>query len=389
MRDSHAKDEQMRRELQRSRPENLGQVDMDTPTEVLERFLGVSEQRVAILARSYSKIVAAVLAPSIFGTTIGFLFYYYLTKVDYPTPGEGNTHAGWPKIPAVTVVLATLGGALSFLLVFQLTWAFGGWKSAKHWMGSTTALLKQLIVLLDTAGPDRADEELDALDSSCRWFCAAIVISLKGRPAEDETYREHDKEARRRVVRAHLRLGKHVESIKQLEQKEGKDITDVYGRAYCIHETLLLNYTDMKRLTTQKMPALLGGLTRYLTYAYVCLIFPLLLAYAFVMDLNDTQVDSEILWEHRRSHIFIVMYLASCLLASTYFVSLMECGRVLLNPVGWDATDVQLEDWFGPFIEDLVTLREARHEAGRSQSIFNRMFTIPADDGRDDPDSEG
>ena len=58
------------------------------------------EQRVAILARSYSKIVAAVLAPSIFGTTIGFLFYYYLTKVDYPTPGEGNTHAGWPKIPA-------------------------------------------------------------------------------------------------------------------------------------------------------------------------------------------------------------------------------------------------------------------------------------------------
>ena len=44
-------------------------------------------------------------------------------------------------------------------------------------------------------------------------------------------YREHDKEARRRVVRAHLRLGKHVESIKQLEQKEGKDITDVYGRA--------------------------------------------------------------------------------------------------------------------------------------------------------------
>ena len=57
-----------------------------------------------------------------------------------------------------------------------------------------------------------------------------------------------------------------------------------------------------------------------LRYAYVCLIFPLLLAYAFVMDLNDTQVDSEILWEHRRSHIFIIMYLASCLLASTYFV---------------------------------------------------------------------
>jgi len=345
-----------------------------TPSSVLRKFIGSREDRKRIKQISYLKLFLAILLPATIGMAIGLItFWRYNTH--YPTRGESP---GWPQLPIGTI-LGIMGTALSFLLTFMLAWAFDGWKSAKCCMVETTALLRQIVVVLATAGPDDAEEEIDALEANCRWFCAAVVMSLKGRPNLDQTAADHETVARKRVMRAHFRIGTEIEAIKAKQVAAKKDITDVYGRAYGIHEMLLLNYKGMKRLTKQKIPPVLNGLTRGLTYMYVILLFPILLAYEFVMNLDKDDVEHEILWKHKDAQTFQGLYVGSVLVVGIYFMSLLECARVLLNPVGWDVTDVQLEDYFDPFIEDMNTIRSARKECRNCRTSFTRKMTLPVD----------
>ena len=51
----------------------------------------------------------------------------------------------------------------------------------------------------------------------------------------------------------------------------------------------------------------------------------------------------------------------------------------LATQVGWDVTDVQLEDYFDPFIEDLHTIRGAQKECKTSRTQFARKMTLPRD----------
>ena len=82
------------------------------------------------------------------------------------------------------------------------------------------------------------------------------------------------------------------------------------------------------------MPSSLSDVGRARRYMYVILLFPILLAYEFVMNLDKGDVEHEILWKHKDAQTFQGLYVGSVLVVGIYFMSLLECARVLLNPVG-------------------------------------------------------
>ena len=54
------------------------------------------------------------------------------------------TRPGVPEVAALPLALSIIGSALSFLLVFRLSWAFNRWSDARSLMGATTTPRKSL-----------------------------------------------------------------------------------------------------------------------------------------------------------------------------------------------------------------------------------------------------
>ncbi|KAH8075088.1 hypothetical protein JL721_1081 [Aureococcus anophagefferens] len=80
------------------------------------------------------------------GVGLGLLSLYLFCAED-PKALPKDTH-GWPEVAALPLALSIIGSALSFLLVFRLSWAFNRWSEARSLMGATTTRLKRFSVLL-------------------------------------------------------------------------------------------------------------------------------------------------------------------------------------------------------------------------------------------------
>lgn len=73
------------------------------------------------------------------GLGLGLLSLYYFAKVAEGPSGGGITSAlGWPEVQGLTTGTSIMGSALSFLLVFRLSWSFGRWWEARGLIGTAT-----------------------------------------------------------------------------------------------------------------------------------------------------------------------------------------------------------------------------------------------------------
>ena len=79
------------------------------------------------------------------GVVFGLLTLFYCSR-NAPNRIEEGQH-NWPEIAAITPAVSILGSALSFLLVFRLSWAFGRWNDARSLLGAQAARLRSLCIL--------------------------------------------------------------------------------------------------------------------------------------------------------------------------------------------------------------------------------------------------
>ena len=97
--------------------------------------------------------VALVLAYEIAGVGFGLLslrFYATTAGID---GSKRVRDQGWPEIPALSTGTSIMGSALSFLLVFRLSWSFGRWWEARGLVGTAMTKLRNLASMMSTMLP--------------------------------------------------------------------------------------------------------------------------------------------------------------------------------------------------------------------------------------------
>lgn len=88
---------------------------------------------------------------------------------------------GWPTMAAVGLVVASLGGALSFLIVFSVSWAVELWKEARRLLCECTTSLVELSTLMHSSAAF-AEREDSATKALAREFDAtSCPARIEGR----------------------------------------------------------------------------------------------------------------------------------------------------------------------------------------------------------------
>ena len=88
-----------------------------------------------------------ILWYEVFGVGFGVvMLWYYSKKRHWPHGTENEVMAaqGWPEIPALATGTSIMGSALSFLLVFRLSWSFGRWWEARGLIGTAMTKMRNL-----------------------------------------------------------------------------------------------------------------------------------------------------------------------------------------------------------------------------------------------------
>jgi hypothetical protein len=75
---------------------------------------------------------------------VGFGLVSLIRLATHFPNGQGDE--GWPEIDGlgITITLNILGGALSFLLVYRISWAFSRWWEARGLVGNISSNLKMM-----------------------------------------------------------------------------------------------------------------------------------------------------------------------------------------------------------------------------------------------------
>ena len=106
--------------------------------------------------------------------------------------GPDSSSAGvWPEISGLGSGVAVLGSALSFVLVFRLSWSFGRWWEARGLVGEAATNLRVLFVLLETTNRGEVPEYQDVVDEAtitCKLYFGVLVDVLMGNPALGRYY---------------------------------------------------------------------------------------------------------------------------------------------------------------------------------------------------------
>lgn len=282
------------------------------------------------------------------GVGLGLLSLYLFCAED-PKALPKDTH-GWPEVAALPLALSIIGSALSFLLVFRLSWAFNRWSDARSLMGATTTRLKRFSVLLHSQiGTDGGTPKQKLL-----LYFAAVVLSLEKGPTY--TYPRGDFAASRVVCEtaagtifrdlgdkrpadvigrtAHEQVLATHQWLAHLVRKGGDlDLvpTAAAESAYDDHRHLLLEYFSSLKIKTTPLPLPLQCLVSILKIAYTVFIFPQTMAYAFVMKLSSGHHEKFFIW---RNPVYICAYLLITTLGVLFFTVMHLIALELDDPFG-------------------------------------------------------
>lgn len=282
------------------------------------------------------------------GAGLASMWYY---SHHSPRRLPDGTH-GWPEVAAAPLFVTILGSALSFLLVFRLSWAFARWSSARSLLGSASSRLKRLSVLLHAQLGDNAtenDEErclLDELNEVCDLFFGAVALSLERGPAHEYGVerRSHPgvigATAHDQVLATHQWLARVVRRGAQLGL-----VPDAAAiSAYEDHGALLREYFEALAIKTTPLPVPLQCLISILKVTYTVAIFPQTMSYTYMMKLDDAQAEKRIIWANK---LYVATFVAITTLGIMFFSVLHLIALELDDPFGHDLSDIDLHAQIG------------------------------------------
>ncbi|KAJ8614607.1 hypothetical protein CTAYLR_004963 [Chrysophaeum taylorii] len=286
-------------------------------------------------------------------------FYAYATRDGMKYRGKSSEELGYPEIAGFATGISVLGGALSFLLVFRLSWSFSTWYEARGLIGQSMARLRALAVMMvSNYGRTRRHREfLDTCKAVFKLHASSVARELCFDNQEITANAAHhavlaDQHlGRLGLGRARMfRTSKHrVLACHSWLQQCVNDALDkgllTHNEHLVAHDHithLLEGYYALMKIKTTTAPPAIHLLVFVLKTSYCLLLYPQFLAYAFMMKLDETQRLAHALW---RTSYFPAFFATLATLGILYFVALHLIALELDDPFGDDISDFPLLRW--------------------------------------------
>lgn len=363
---------------------------MVAPTQVAEALHQTFKPWGIILHRALMRGVIEVVYYLAFGVGTGiFSFYYYVRREGMSYRGESSKSLGFPEIYGFANVIAVLGGALSFLLVFRLNWAYTHWWEARGAFGEYNSKLKDLMIMMTSremsvSDKGKARECLHKAKCVLKVHSAALADELCYGPIPydvaqhgslfvtekqisnvlwfQENLTKADFEAFDDSKRAnkYLRTPHRVLLCQKWLTCAVDDAIrvglfkhyDILIAQQHLAKLLELYYTMLKVKMTA-MPSAIHLLVQIMKCTYCLMIFPQFMAYAFVMNLTDEQRAKN---APALSSFFPIFYVAITTVGIIYFVTMHIIATELDDPFGDDLSDFPLTEWTFQLWKELDTI---------------------------------
>lgn len=323
------------------------------------------------------------------GTLVGWRL---LQRFERTAPGfedDDDVAPTWPDLPGMTAGVSVIGSAISFLLVFRLSWSFQRWWEAWGLLGTATTKLRNLAVIFMTnhsfesakapkviaemlavskiyvavvidelareteAGPPQrlsrssVDRSVAANKGRLNKSDVPASIELALEDSSDVGITEADKravgdarllqllESPCRVLTVHAWLcrcigdGTRVGLINNFEHHAALD---------CQQELLKCYYSSLK-IKQVPLPLGIKLLIFVIKFSYCVVLYPSFMAYAYVEKLNATQRARKVLESHA---FFYTSFFTLVGLGIMFFVVLHLVANELDDPYGNDVADLPL-----------------------------------------------
>lgn len=330
-------------------------------------------------------------------------FHVYARRPGMQYRKKSSSLLGYPEIAGLATGISVLGSALSFLLVFRLSWSFSQWYEARGLIGQSMTRLRAIFVLYISnygkrrpGADDIAQRQLVAEACTLLKLHAATVAvdlcydardivrfqSLSPRSRfkralslmetivdEHTTMLENelamlDRARAKRYEQTHRRVLLCSSWLQQSinRARETHFITDTEHLTAHEHVTNLLSaYYSLMKIKTTDAPAAIQLLVFILKASYCLALYPQFLAYAFVMKLDDEQREDGAIV---RTFYFPIFYMTLVTLGIIYFVTLHLIALELDDPFGDDISDFPLLKWalaLSDELDDVSTFYDTEH----------------------------
>ena len=337
--------------------------------------------RHSIRARRFMNI----LWYEVFGVGFGLLMmWFYAKKRHWPSGTErfDVVDNGWPEIPAIGTATSIMGSALSFLLVFRLSWSFGRWWEARGLIGTAMTKMRNLASMI-TANSDAPtmDQAMALLELRlvCKLHVATMIDILVQEAAQSadqkrlrssksvrKLLQELDKDelralgqerarllarSDRRILLCHSWLAHAIRNcsdlglLRNFEQQAALE---------CQGTLLGCFYSSMKIKTTH-VPSGIQTVTLIMRFAFCIILFPQFMAYNMVTKLNRRQEKMNLLWD-KSNGFFVIWYLVLTAIVIAFFSVIHIVSLELDDPYGEDDSDLPLEKMTNSMWSDLDSI---------------------------------
>ncbi|KAJ8611468.1 hypothetical protein CTAYLR_005147 [Chrysophaeum taylorii] len=310
---------------------------------------------------NFLQCVWEVLWYTLAGTVSGYAVFHRNARSVGMSASTKRREVGYPEIGGFAAGVTVLGSALSFLLVFRLSWAFSRWWEARGMWGEMLTHLRRICMLLLSTGY-AGDFVLEGV-ACAQIFVFAVVDELsRGGTTVDDLRDKLSPEVLEVLGddRLEMFVGMGTERVAVAHSWICKSVNVAYDsgllrpaehiEAHRHIGDLLMPFYGMQKVKTTPTPDAIIILVRILKISYVILIYPQFMAYAFVMKLSDDQVQIKAL---RRSGFYTCFYVVLVALGIIYFCVLHVIARQLDDPFGNDETDFPLDDWGLAFAKEI------------------------------------
>ncbi|KAH8095486.1 serine/threonine kinase [Aureococcus anophagefferens] len=148
------------------------------------RYLG----RDRVVSHNMVDWFITILVYEVTGVGLGLLSLYYFASLrDGPGSSKRARAEGWPEVPALSTGTSIMGSALSFLLVFRLSWSFGRWWEARGLVGTAMTKVRNVATMLTANADAPTEAEAKAileLKLVSKLYIATLVDILVQDPAQ-------------------------------------------------------------------------------------------------------------------------------------------------------------------------------------------------------------
>lgn len=331
------------------------------------------------------------------GVGLGFglrSFYYYATGPGMHYNNKSSDILGYPEIAGFATGITVLGSALSFLLVFRLSWSFSHWYEARGLIGQSMTSAREIALLLKVESPalklcyssiaselcrdddavaspsPRKQPELFFRRRRGLSMTAASIQEIHADASEQEVNKLEPGRARK-----YGRSRRRVLLCASWIQDSIRNRLDSNEQLVALQhvDTLVAAYYSMMKIKKTTAPPAIQLLVFILKTTYCLCLYPQFLAYAFVMKLNDDQRTQQAIV---RNWYFPVFYATITTLGIIYFIALHIIALELDDPFGDDISDFPLEKWALALFEDLDDIAQFYDDDDGDQEVSEKVSSL-------------